>query len=326
MTGGTGFVGSHTVAALIRHGHEVRVMARRPEAVARVLGPLGVSAEAVRGDVTDPGTVAAALDGCDAVIHAAAHVGVSTGVGPTDNVNVDGTRNVLTRAIQRGMDPIVYTSSVSIYLPSDLPLITPNSPLVEPLSPYTASKSAAERLARAFQADGHPVTSIAIGGVYGPHSPHLDSSFAGVLGAMRSMMLVPPGGIGVIDVRDVAELLARAVRPGEGPRRYLAGGTYVTWSEWVDLLTTAAGTEVARHEVTADEMTALGREIDEQRRQGVAVDIPLTEEAAIVMTSCPPTDDSSALSDLGLTYRPVVETFRDTVEWLRAEGHLPLPG
>ena len=236
MTGGTGFVGSHTVAALVRHGHEVRVMARRPEAVARVLEPLGVIADAVRGDVTDPRDVATALDGCDAVVHAAAHVGVSTGVG------ADGQRQRGRHPPRPGPGRAAGPGSGRLHVERlDLPAVAasghrPDSPLSEPLSPYTASKSEAELLVRAVQAQGHPVTSIAIGGVYGPHSPHLDSSFAGVLGAMRSMMLVPPGGIGVVDVRDTAELLARAVRPGSGPRRYLAGGTYVTWSEWVDLL------------------------------------------------------------------------------------------
>ncbi len=322
VTGGTGFVGSHTVAALARHGHEVRVMARRPEQVARVLAPLGVSADVVRGDVMDPGAVSAALEGYDAVVHAAAHIGVSGGAGRTD-VNVGGTRTVVSRAIELQMDPIVYTSSVSVYLPSRQTVITPQSPLAEPLSPYTSSKRDAELLVRDFQADGHPVTSLALGGIYGPHSPHLDSSFAAVLGALRTMMLVPPGGTGIVDVRDSAELLARTVRPGRGPRRYLAGGRYVTWPEWVEALGEGAGQEVTRQEVTADEMTALGREFDDQRRRGIAVDVPLTEEAAIVMTSCPPTDDTATLTDLGLRYRPVVDTFRDTVAFLRAEGHLP---
>jgi len=325
VTGGTGFVGSHAVAALVRHGHEVRVMARRPEKVAGVLAPLGVSAEAVRGDVTDPEAVATAFDGCDAVVHAAAHIGVSTGVGAASEVNVEGTRTVLTQALQLQMDPIVYTSTISVYLPSELPLITPLSALVEPRSPYAASKYEAELLVREFQRDGHPITSIALGGVYGPHSPHLDSSFAAVLAALRSMMLVAPGGTTVVDVRDSAELLARAMQPGRGPRRYLAGGRYVTWSEWVDVLGDAAGTEVARQDVTVDDMIALGREFDDQRRQGVQVNIPLTEEVAMVMTGCPPTDDSATLSDLDLDYRPTVETFRDTVGFLRAEGHLPLP-
>jgi nucleoside-diphosphate-sugar epimerase len=314
------------VAALVSHGHEVRVMARQPQKVARVLGPLGVSADAVQGDVTDPGAVAAALAGYDAVIHAAAHIGVSSGLGSTGNVNVEGTRNVLTRAVHLEMDPIIYTSTISMYLPSELPVITPQSPLVEPLSPYTSSKREAELVVREFQAEGRPVTSVVLGGVYGPQSPHLDSSFAGVLGALRSMMLVPPGGTTIVDVRDTAELLARMVQPGRGPRRYLAGGRYVSWSDWVDLLSIASGTDVARHELTVDEMIALGRAFDDQRGRGVQVDVPLTEEAALVMTGCPPTDDSATLSDLDFDYRPTVETLRDTVEFLRAEGHLPIPG
>ena len=323
VTGGTGFVGSHTVGALVRHGHEVRVLARRPEMVARVLAPLGVSADAVRGDVTDSESVATALDGCGAVIHAAAQIGVSSGVGAAREVNVDGTRNVLTQALKLQMDPIIYTSTISVYLPSSMPLISPDSPLTEPLSPYSASKYEAELLVREFQADGHPITSLALGGVYGPHSPHLDSSFAAVLAALGSMMLVAPGGTTVVDVRDCAELIARAMEPGRGPRRYLAGGRYVTWSDWVDVLSDAAGTEVVRQEVTVDDMIALGREFDAQRLQGIDIDIPLTEEVAIVMTSCPPTDDAATLSDLDMEYRPTVETFRDTVRFLRAEGHLP---
>ena len=78
VTGGTGFVGSHAVGALVRRGHEVRVLARKPEMVGPVLAPLGVTAEAVLGDVTDSESVAAALDGFDGVIHAAAQIGVSS--------------------------------------------------------------------------------------------------------------------------------------------------------------------------------------------------------------------------------------------------------
>ena len=325
VTGGTGFVGSHAVAALIGHGHQVRVMARNPDKVAGVLAPLGVGAEAVPGDVTDAASIAEAFDGCDAVIHAAAHIGVSGGAGTSREVNVDGTFNVVTQALRMKMDPIVYTSTISVYLPSSLPCITPDSPLIEPRSPYSASKYQAELLVRKFQEDGHPITSIALGGVYGPYSPHLDSSFAAVLAALGSLMYVTPGGTTVVDVRDSAVLLARAVQPGKGPRRYLAGGRFLTWAEWVDVLSEAAETEVVRQDVSVDDMIALGRELDGQRRQGIEVDIPLSEEVALVMTNYPATDDSAALTDLDLEYRSTVETFRDTVRYLRAEGHLPSP-
>lgn len=324
VTGGTGFVGSHTVAALVREGHEVRVLARTPARLPHVLGPLGVTAEAVRGDVTDARSVAAALDGCQAVVHAAAEIGVEGGSGQTSDVNVAGTRTVLDLALGAGMDPVVYTSSITVYLPSDDPVVTPSSVLATPLSAYGTSKRDAELVAREHQDQGRPVTTVTLGGIYGPNSPHLDGSFGAVLGALGSMMLVPPGGLGVVDVRDAATLLARAVEPGRGPRRYLAGGTFVTWATWTELLGEAAGVDLHGHVVTAEEMVELGRRFDVQRAEGV-LDAPLSEEAAVIMTSGVPTDDSATLADLGIAYRPLLETFRDTVAYLRAGGHLPAP-
>src|SRR5437879_13216479 len=72
LTGGTGYVGSHAAAALVRSGHEVRLLVRSPDRVATSLGPLGVSVPDVAvGDITDVGSIDAALAGCDAVVHAA---------------------------------------------------------------------------------------------------------------------------------------------------------------------------------------------------------------------------------------------------------------
>jgi nucleoside-diphosphate-sugar epimerase len=324
VTGGTGFVGSHTVAALVRRGHDVRVLARSPERLPPVLEALGVGAEAVRGDVCDPRSVSAALRGCEAVVHAAAEIGVGGSGGQTTDVNVVGTRTVLHEALGAGMDPIVYTSTVTVYLPSTDPVVTPSSAMAEPLSAYGASKRHAELVVRRHQERGEPITSFTLGGIYGPTSPHLDGSFQAVLGALGSMMLVPPGGLGVLDVRDAAELLSRAVEPGRGPRHYLAGGQYVTWAEWTGLLGEAAGVDLHGHVVSAADMIEMGRRFDAQRLLG-PVDVPLSEEAAVIMTSGVPTDDSATLDELGMAYRPLSDTFRDTVAYLRAGGHLPTP-
>jgi uncharacterized protein YbjT (DUF2867 family) len=73
VTGGTGFVGGHSVAALLRAGHEVRLLVRDPARVEGALDPLEASVSDVAvGDMTDPEAVGRAVKGCDAVVHAAA--------------------------------------------------------------------------------------------------------------------------------------------------------------------------------------------------------------------------------------------------------------
>lgn len=327
VTGGTGFIGSHTVAALRRRGHDVRVLARRPEKVAPTLRPLGVDVPEVEiapGDMTDADAVARALKGCDAVVHAAAEIGVAGGSGPGGGANVDGVREVVGQAVAAGLDPIIYTSTIAVYLPSDDPVITVASKLAEPMSAYGRAKRDAELLVRAWQDDGAPVTSFVIAGVYGPQSPHLDGSFAALKGALETFMVVTDGGMGVVDVRDLSDLLAAAIEPGRGPRRYLAGGNFLTWAEWTATLSEAVGREVTAQPMSGQEMIDLGRQLDEMRERG-PVDIPLSEEAAVIMAAGVPIDDAATLADLGGSWRPAAETFRDAVGWLVAEGHLPAP-
>ena len=72
VTGGTGFVGSHTVADLVRRGHQVHLLARSPDRIAPALDPLGVKEVThTIGDVRDRTSVEQSMDGCEAVIHCA---------------------------------------------------------------------------------------------------------------------------------------------------------------------------------------------------------------------------------------------------------------
>ena len=71
VTGGTGFVGSHTVAALIENGHDVRLLVRSPDRIAPALEPLGVGkVDSIVGDITDANAGERAMKGCEAVRHA----------------------------------------------------------------------------------------------------------------------------------------------------------------------------------------------------------------------------------------------------------------
>ena len=106
ITGATGFVGSHTVAHLLAHGHRPRLLVRDPVKAERVLGALRrrsvAAVELVVGDMGDAAAVAELLDGAEAVIHAAAAIGVT---GPRADLvaqNVHGMENVVGAAVERG--------------------------------------------------------------------------------------------------------------------------------------------------------------------------------------------------------------------------------
>src|SRR5262245_51930379 len=97
VTGGTGYLGSHAVAALVEAGHRVRVMARSPDRVQGALGPLGIGdVETAIGDVTDPAAVERALEGCDAALHTASVFSFDARrAEEMREVNVRGTETVL---------------------------------------------------------------------------------------------------------------------------------------------------------------------------------------------------------------------------------------
>jgi dihydroflavonol-4-reductase len=163
VTGGTGYVGSHAVAALAGAGHRIRVLARSPGQIPAAFSPLGVEGvETAIGDVTDPATVERALEGCAAVLHAASVFSLDARkAGEMNSVNVRGTDIVLGTAHRLGLDPIVYVSSeVALLPPGEGEVLTPVSPVKRPPGPYCRSKADSELVARKFQALGAPVISV----------------------------------------------------------------------------------------------------------------------------------------------------------------------
>ncbi|MEU6037389.1 nitroreductase/quinone reductase family protein [Actinomadura sp. NPDC047616] len=325
VTGASGFVGSHTVRALLAAGHRPRALVRDPGRAAKVLAALDVPAERVElvpGDMLDDTSVAEALDGCDAAVHAAAAVGVTGPPAGLVDVNVTGTRNIVGGAVARGLDPVVYVSTVAVFVPPSGPVITADGPLAAPRTDYGRSKVAAERYVRELQDAGAPVTIVYPGGVCGPHQPRLDSLMEGLAGALGKLWPIPPGGVSVLDVRDLARVLTRAVVPGQGPRRWMLGGHYLTWPQLADLCDDLTGVRCRRLPVPAGVMLGLGGALDAAKRVR-PFDYPLTRDAAEFMVTLVPTDDRPALDALGLTLRPPRETVADALAWLAGSGHLP---
>jgi nucleoside-diphosphate-sugar epimerase len=123
VTGGTGFVGSHSVAAFVSRGHQVQLLVRSRDRVARSLSPLGVAGvESVLGDATAPQSVEEAMAGCDAVLHAAAVYSLDPRAAPrVRETNLRAAEIVLGAAVRMGLDPVVHVSSYVALLPPEPP-------------------------------------------------------------------------------------------------------------------------------------------------------------------------------------------------------------
>jgi nucleoside-diphosphate-sugar epimerase len=325
VTGGTGYVGSHSIAALAGAGHRVRVLARSPEKIRAALGPLGVDGvETAIGDVTDPAAVERALEGCDAVLHAASVFSMDARKADEINsVNVRGTDIVLGTAHRLGLDPIVHVSSeVALLPPADGEVLTPDSLVKQPPGPYCRSKANAELVARKFQALGAPVVSVMPAAVWGPHDPHLGEGVTLAANVLRNQYpVVMPGGMHVVDVRDVAAVLAAVLRPGRGPRSYLVAGHYVAMSEIIRTLGDLSGRHIRFVILPAWSLAAFGRVADLVQRR-LRTRLPWSAEN-IWITNCDVRcDDSKTRDELQIEPRPLRETFVDTVRWLVEVGQL----
>ena len=325
VTGGTGYVGSHSIAALAGAGHRIRVLARSPEKIPAALGPLGVhDVETAIGDVTEPAAVEGALKGCDAVLHAASVFSLDPRKADEMNsVNVRGTATVLGTAHRLGLDPIVHVSSEVALLPAaDGQVLSPDSPVKRPPGPYCRSKADSELVARKFQALGAPVVSVLPAGVWGPHDPHLGEGVTLAANVLRNRYpMVMAGGMHIADVRDVAAVVAAVMQPGGGPRSYLVTGHYVTMPAIIGTLGDLTGRRIRFLIFPAWFLAAFGQMADLVQHR-LRARLPWSAESIWIVNCDARCDDSKTREDLQLEPRPLRETFADTVHWLAEAGHL----
>lgn len=171
ITGGAGFIGSHLAEELVRRGEKVRILDNFDSGTLENISQFQKSIDLVESDLQDLDILRKALDSIEYVIHLAAVRSVPRSVDDplsTNEINVQGTLNVLWTAKEAGVKRVVNASSSSIYGGSDtLPQLETQPP--NPLSPYAVSKLAAEYYCRVFsQIYGLETVSLRYFNVFGP--------------------------------------------------------------------------------------------------------------------------------------------------------------
>ena len=323
VTGGTGFVGAAVVRALLAAGLAVRVLAR-PKSPRRNLA--GLDVDIAEGALEHPPSLAAAVEGCRYLFHAAADYRLWV-PAPAEmfRANVDGTRDLMRAALVAGVERIVYTSSVAT-----LGLVaggvadeeTP-SRATDMIGPYKGSKFAAEAVVREMvEGQDLPAVIVNPSTPIGPGDIRPTPTGRIIVEAASGRM---PGyvdtGLNIAHVDDVAAGHLLAAERGAIGRRYILGGENLGLAAILGEVARAAGRKPPRLKVpywvvlpvavaaeTAARVTG--------REPFVTLDGARMSRKKMFFSS------ARAMRELGYRPRPARVAIADAVAWFGANGYL----
>ncbi|NIJ18884.1 dihydroflavonol-4-reductase [Sphingomonas naasensis] len=333
VTGGSGFVGSHVILQLLAAGHQVRTtvrsLAREAEmraTLARAGADAGERLRFFAADLEKDEGWAAAVEGCDYVQHVASPFPPAQ---PSDENELirparEGTLRVLRAARDAGVKRVVVTSSFAAigygqgqrdtpYTEADW--TDPDGPAVQP---YMKSKTLAERAAWEFVEHEGKGMELAVVNPVGIFGPALNGDLSTSIFLVQTMLEgkmpgTPRLWLGVVDVRDVADLQLRAMTdPAAAGERFLAvAGDAMSFHQMASVLRARLGPAGAR---------APKRELPDWLIRLLALFNPLAREAVPRLGIQARASNAKARSVLGWQPRSNEEAIVASAESLMALG------
>jgi UDP-glucose 4-epimerase len=271
VTGGSGFIGSRLLGALLDEGADVTVADQHPRPEPRV--------RTVVGDLTDPGVRDAAVaEGTKVIVHLAAVTSVLRSMDDpvrTHQVNVEATAGLLELARQRGVERFVLASTNAVTGDVGSQAIDESIPL-RPLTPYGATKAAGEMLLSGYSASyGLAGTALRFANVYGPGMARKDSFVPRLMRAAAEGRGVQIYGDGeqlrdYVHVDDVVQAILLVLRTGHTGPLVVGSGRSDSVNDLVTAAREVTGAELPVEHVPAKpgEMPAVVLDISAARALG----------------------------------------------------------
>jgi farnesol dehydrogenase len=324
VTGVSGYLGGQVGVRLARAGHRVRGLVRDPSRW-RSRPP---GAEAVQGDVTDPAAFRRAAQGCQALVHAAAHVKVwDRDKSRFAEVNVGGLRHAADAAASAGA-VLVYVSSFIALGPTDGRVFDEETPRAagDAHNQYEKTKWEADVLARRLAAEGRRIVRLYPGVVYGARRPHAGEPRHPGAGPARAREAAGPSRAR----RPPPVLRLRGGRGGRGGGSAGSGacglrlhprGENRTVTELFQAFQAASGVPPPRRHIPYGVASLLGR-MQRLWAELTGSEPELTDEVVEIYRHEWAYSSARAQRELGYRITPFAEGIARTAAWLRERGAL----
>lgn len=324
VTGVSGFVGSAVARRLLDEGMAVRALVRSNSNRANLQG---LDVDVVEGDIRDVVTLRRAMKSVRYVFHVAADYRLWA-PDPSEIIatNVEGTRAVMTAALENNVERIVYTSSVATLRPaSDGTSVDETAPLSEgdAIGAYKKSKVLAERLVERMIADDRlPAVIVNPSTPIGPRDVRPTPTGRIIIeAACGRMPAYVDTGLNLVHVDDVAAGHVQALRTGRVGERYILGGENMTLGRMLEEIAGLAGRRAptTRLPRTLIYPIAYGAEAMARftgREPFATVDGLRMAKYKMFFSS------AKAQRELAYRSRPAAEALADAYRWFELAGYL----
>jgi dihydroflavonol-4-reductase len=322
VLGSTGCIGSNIVRACLAAGWQVRAFHRSGSDTWMLDG---LHVEHAVGDLMEPATLAAAMDSCDVVFHAAAYYPRHS-LDPRGALQtaVAGMRHVLAAAAEARVGRLVYTSSLAtIGAPAERGRLAAEGDFYLPgstASSYFETKWAMEAEAWRAAAQGQAVVIVNPTAVFGPWDVKPTTGEILVNLARGRFPIWLDLEVNIVDARDLGEGHRLAAERGQVGRRYILGGENLAVQEALTIAAREAGVRPPRWKAPLGLVRGLVRAGEAAGRLPLITPLPLEHLKTIGEWRALST--VRARAELGFETRPFVETVRDTLVWFREYGYI----
>ena len=325
ITGASGFVGSGVLRKLLGEGHHVRALVRPSSDRSNLEG---TGAEVVTGDLNDRSSLDPAVDGCEALFHVAADYRLWVPRPEAIySANVEGTRNIMLAAAEKGVKRIVYTSSVAtLGLTKDGSPADETTPAIidDMIGHYKRSKFLAEaEVLRMVEQEGLPAVIVNPSTPIGARDIKPTPTGRMILeAAAGNMPAYVDTGLNVVHVDDVAMGHLLAFERGRIGERYILGARNMTLKKILTQLASITGRPRPRVRLPHNMVLPMAYVAEAWGRLTRRSELFLTVDGIRMAKKRMFFSSEKARRDLGFVTRPVKEALQDAVKWFKENGYL----